>query len=679
MESNRMATWWIKWEDLNWPIPDNVEKVKRRAEEFAKANISAAIIFGTHFRWDFMPFFPLVHDYIATVAEELHKYNIKLFDHHSVNMVHRYSNREEMRHVMLHSGPHLPFSPTFEAAKTWEYKGKLLNDWRTVDILTGKPAYYPMYAAEGFCYNNPDFKEAYYDYAKNLVAETGIDGLSADDAANFLGFKTCGCKHCRADFARRTGIELPHVTDNNFWGNWDNPLWLSWIDMRFEKSAEFYTGLAGVLPDNFILTATGGDSAGSHTVQSSFDGRRNFEKASYINIELTGNTPPYKNDKLTWNTPVAERFSTASHHQAVAAEKGIRAFGTGFAFTEATANIVWALNKILGSDVWVITLKPRLGLPENILDTLPDEQHIVGKPFGFEANHPELFKGELSGQLGVYFSYETRDHTMFGAVTSGYCKDFEISLTTLFDNGICPHTVFEFPKDTSRYPLILVPSPYKMREDELLALNTYLAAGGKVVITGPSAVLECESRWSINNKVTIISEQAVEKNVQSFDVTPDWVKNVAFELSSEPDMWKEPVSGLFYHPHRISDMENKQSLIALCKKYCGAMPVNVVKADGYLSSIFETDDSYIVHLLAADYDTDIDHHLDEIRYHRSRINYINKVEPAGVDRKIIIEANSKPEVYTPFNDEASDAVLKDGMCNVVLPEKCAYAILKFSK
>ena len=72
MESNRMATWWIKWEDLNWPIPDNVEKVKRRAEEFAKADVSAAVIFGTHFRWDFMPFFPLLHDYIATVAEELH-------------------------------------------------------------------------------------------------------------------------------------------------------------------------------------------------------------------------------------------------------------------------------------------------------------------------------------------------------------------------------------------------------------------------------------------------------------------------------------------------------------------------------------------------------------------------------------------------------------------------------
>ena len=299
MESNRMATWWIKWEDLNWPIPDNVEKVKRRAEEFAKADISAAIIFGTHFRWDFMPFFPLVHDYMATVAEELHKYNIKLFYHHSVKLVHRYSSREEMRNVMLHSGPHLPFSPTFEAAKTWEYKGKRLNDWRMVDIATGKPAYFPQYAAEGFCFNNPDFKEAYYDYAKNLVEETGIDGLSADDATHFMGFNTCGCKYCRADFARKTGVELPAADDSSFWGNWDNPLWNSWIDMRFEKSEEFYKGLSKALPDDFILTNTGGDSAGAISVHSTFDGRRNANATKYVNIELTGNTPPYKGDEAT--------------------------------------------------------------------------------------------------------------------------------------------------------------------------------------------------------------------------------------------------------------------------------------------------------------------------------------------------------------------------------------------
>ena len=107
-EHRRIATWWMHWPDLQWPDSDNLDKIKARAEGFAKANVSAAMFFGAHFRWDFLPVFPLLHDYIATVAEELHKYGIKLFDHHSVNLIHRYSTREEMRHVMIDSGPHLP-------------------------------------------------------------------------------------------------------------------------------------------------------------------------------------------------------------------------------------------------------------------------------------------------------------------------------------------------------------------------------------------------------------------------------------------------------------------------------------------------------------------------------------------------------------------------------------------
>lgn len=678
MESNRMATWWIKWEDLNWPIPDNVEKVKRRAEEFAKADVSAAVIFGTHFRWDFMPFFPLLHDYIATVAEELHKYDVKLFDHHSVNLVHRYSNREEMRHVMLHSGPHLPFSPTYEAAKTWEYKGKHLNDWRMIDIATDKPVYFPQYAAEGFCFNNPDFKESYYDYIKNLVAETGIDGLSADDATHFMGFNTCGCKHCRADFERKTGAELPKAGDLNFWGNWDNPLWNSWIDMRFEKSRDFYKGLSKVLPDNFILTCTGGDSAGAIPVHSGFDGRKNAESTKYVNIEITGNTPPYKGDGVTWNKRIEDRFPSASHHQAVAEEKGVRAFGTGFAFTEATANIVWALNKILGSDVWIITLKPRLGLPESILANLPDEQHIVGKSFGFEVKHPELFRGKLVGQLGVYFSYETRDHTLFGGVVQGYSKDFQEALNMLFKGGLCPHTVFDFPKDTEKYPVILVPSPYKMRKDEIEAMEKYISAGGKIIVCGPCGIPQCNSKWTFENKLPSGTD-FFARNPQPFNIKYLWMGDVVFNTSTEADEWTNPCDGIFYNPHRISDMESTKSVFDLCDKYCCDMPVKIKEAKGYLSSVFETEEEYIVHFLAADYDTDIDHKLDEMRYHRSRINYINKVEPIGIDGKIIIESKNAPEVYTPFNDDKSEIVLKDGVCNINLPSKCSYVILKFNK
>ena len=114
----RIASWWVRWEDLNWPSPDNLEKIKYRAQAMAEANVTTAMIFGTHFRWDFLPYFTLLHDYFQTVSQELGKYGVELWDHHSVNLIHRYSTKEQMRHVMLHSGPHLPFSPSSEAAAT---------------------------------------------------------------------------------------------------------------------------------------------------------------------------------------------------------------------------------------------------------------------------------------------------------------------------------------------------------------------------------------------------------------------------------------------------------------------------------------------------------------------------------------------------------------------------------
>ena len=97
----RIASWWITWEDLNWPHQDAYDKIKRRAEGLAKAGATTAMIFGTHFRWDYMPYFILLHDYLATVAEELGKYGLELYDHHSVCLVHRYGTKEEMRNVML--------------------------------------------------------------------------------------------------------------------------------------------------------------------------------------------------------------------------------------------------------------------------------------------------------------------------------------------------------------------------------------------------------------------------------------------------------------------------------------------------------------------------------------------------------------------------------------------------
>jgi len=678
MDSQRISTWWIKLPDLDWPSPDNLDRIKRRAEGFAKADVTAAMIFGAHFRWDFMPYFPILHDYLATVAQELHSYGIKLYDHHSVNLVHRYDTREEMRRVMTHSGPHLPFSPSREAAKTWAYKGMLLNNWRMVDVQTGKPLYLPHYTAEGFCHRNPEFISAYKDYLKNLIADTGIDGLSADDGMYYMQYNACGCAACRAELKRRSGIDLPPVEDDNFWFNWVNPAWNHWVDLRFDATGEFYSAVSEILPEGFMLTGCGTMSASHAAPGMGSDARQFLRGCNYVNMEMVGNPVPYKKDPVTRNIPPMMRVCNASHHQACAREKNTRAFNTGFAHTTIVADHAWAISKFLGSDAWVGTLKPRLGLPDHILDTLPREEDIVGHAFGFEKRHPELFSGELTGQLAVYFSYETRNHTMFGNLAKGYPDDYMQTLSLLFRNGICAHTIFRFPKDAATYPLVLLPSANKMTEEETVAMEAYLAAGGKILVSGPSALPDCNRVWTLPNRVgtdagnrfiTIADGVAIRR--------PAWATDTQAAPATEADTWTEIRNGLFYNPRRLCDGMDTESYLQLCRQFARPLPIDIQKAEGYLISVFESDDRYTVQLLAEDYDVDIDHHLDSIRFHRSRVNFITKVLPAGVGTPIEIATHRIPKVYTPFVTGDTKISTENGMCILELPPNCSYAILEF--
>jgi len=42
-----------------------------------------------------------------------------------------------------------------------------------------------------------------------------------------------------------------------------------------------------------------------------------------VHLEMSGNTPPYKNDPVTVNAPISSWLISFSHHRAVAREKGL--------------------------------------------------------------------------------------------------------------------------------------------------------------------------------------------------------------------------------------------------------------------------------------------------------------------------------------------------------------------
>ncbi|MBE6689789.1 MAG: hypothetical protein E7590_00715 [Ruminococcaceae bacterium] len=677
----RLINWWMTWEDLNWPNHDGLERIKRRAEKAARAEVTTAILFGAHFRWDYLPYFTLLHDHIAAVAEELHKYGIELYDRHSVNLVHRYDTREEMRHVMLHSGPHLPFSPSREAAASWEYKGKRLNDWRMLDVRDDSVLYYPQYAAEGFCYNNPDYLDAYCDYVKNLVKDTGIDGLAAEDSDHYMHFMSCSCPHCRASFRARTGLELPPITDRSFWGNWANPAWNSWIDMRYDTGKEFLRRASEVLPEGFPLTTCGANSASYSVVGKACDARVFIEGGSnYVHSEMSGNTPPYKHDPVTANVSIPDRMVSFSHHQAVARENGIRSFSTGYGFTEPSANIIWAVNKVLDTDCLFSTLKARLGLPDHMLRELPDEADVIGRAFGFEKAHPELFGGESMGQVAVYFSGETRDHTFFGNLRRGYYPDYAGTLRALFAAGIGADTVFDIPEDAKKYAVTVLSSVVLLDQKLQDGIRNYVKNGGRVLISGPTPLPECESRWQLP------SAPEPEQPEDFFDTiaygvwhkNADWVLHTEVPACDAPSVWKRVADGIYYNPKRISEGAG-EGMVELCEKYGRRSPVRVTASQGYLITAFETEKGFILHLLAGDYDTDIDHHLDEIRFHRSRVNFVNKAEPVGISREVLVASEISPRVFTPFNGEESAVCREAKGYRITLPEKTAYAILYFEK
>ncbi len=680
MENRRIATWWITWEDLNWPDIDNMKKLKERAEGLAKANVNTVMLFGAHFRWDWMPFFPLLHNYIATVTDELHKYGIKVFDHHSVNLVHRYDTQEEVLHVMKDSGPHLPLSPTREAAASWQYKGKYLNDWRMMDVKTDKPLYLPQYTAEGFCHRNSEFKEAYRDYFKYLIKETGIDGLSADDAMYYAGFNACSCRYCKAEFKKRTGKDLPSTTDLDFWGNWDNPDWHHWIDLRFDATGDFYRELGEIIPEGFVLTGCGGSSAGA-VAPSATDARQFMKGCNYINMELSGNTPPYKHDPKTANESFGNRLASGSHHQAVAREHGTRTFSNTYTHTIQSTNIAWALCKFMDSDAWLGTLKARLGLPRHILNTLPEEKDIVIEAFTYEKEHPQLFNGDSIGQVGVYFSYETRNHTMSGTLLKGYAMDFKNALSLLSHNSINPHTVFDFPDNADTYPLILLSGVSRMTAKEIQAAQKYLDAGGKIIAVGPTAMTGCKYTREMPNRTNLPIEDFVSyvPPGDSWIKLADWVLNWELPKGNDPDEWQHPQEGLYYHPQRICEESNNAKLLELCKQFMRPVPIKVDSAKGFLCSFYETKDTVIAHFLAEDYDVEIDQELDSIRFHRSRVNLITNAEPIGTDGVIKLESEHTPTVYTPFDKSGATVVQNGNRYTVKLPEKCFYAILTFDK
>jgi len=202
------------------------KNIERRILELKAGGHNTIICNGLHFRLCHLSKRPMIKRNMKMICDVAHRHGFRVIEHHDVPLM---------------------------LAESEGYKTLVDHvDWLSRDIVTGRVSTY-------FCVNNPEFQQWYYDWFEDYARGTGIDGCMLDEVT-FFGKNYCGCKHCRARFARETGQPLPYVDDGKLFLNKDNPRWVRWEKFRIGASSDFFKGIRAILdrvnPRASILTYT---------------------------------------------------------------------------------------------------------------------------------------------------------------------------------------------------------------------------------------------------------------------------------------------------------------------------------------------------------------------------------------------------------------------------------------
>ena len=603
----RALSWWITWKDLEIGNNGVFDEIERRADSFAAASADTAIIFGAHFRWDYLPYWDILHLYMNQVAEALNERGLQLFDHHSCTLTHRYDKPEDVRNLMFRYMRHLPLVPSRKAVSSWQYNGEYLNSWRTIDARTGESMQVKQYSAEEYCINNPGFRAAYRKYLARLLAETGIKGLMCDDMIYFGGYYQCACPYCRA----KLSFELPAADCSSFWKNWGNLQWIEYLRMRRESVGEFMEYVKASLPEYFPLMSCCTSGAYGGNNYNALSAHEFLRGDNLLNLEICGDEPGN----------VQEHLASSSYHAGIAKMYQVPVTAIGYGFFPDSAEHLWALNHFSGFSTWFSTLKGNLGLVHEQLEQLPDDASPVSRAFAFEKEHPELFAGEQKSACAVYFSETTKTDSYFGACETGSTLDYRSFMFRLCKAGVPAETIFIFPENATDIPCVFLPSASIMTQQERTAMKKYIANGGYVFAFGPDDLT------------------SFPKHPDSNSESLHWLIHQEFPYQGM-DEWHELSKGFFHNPSR-----NPSGIQKIIARYGRKVPC--ISAEGYAVALRGNTG----HLLALDYEIKL-HPLDSQRKQRSSIRLIESARPQNCG-DVIHTDHPVGKVYCPLGGTAN--------------------------
>jgi len=490
----RVASWWLMKDDFYWPDYDIQEEIVRRAAHFAANGVNMVVIFGFHFRWDYVPYFERIRSLFRRITEECHRHGIHVCDHYSDTLIHRPRNDEDRWFLRERANHHVVIYP--DCDQDFAFEGTFRESWSQIDVRTNESVYFENYRCHAFCPNNPDFQRASLVYARRQLDETGMDGLMNDDLHFLPDYHACACKHCRERFRTEWGHELPPVEDREFWGNQENPAFRDWIAMRLRSTGDHYVRLRKELGPERPLFACCCETSSRRVVDKAMVCDEFSRGCNVTSMEMMGLNPVGRWRDIHASQAVFQAIASggdflrgdAAHVLDV--EEPDPFVPLIYAEVPQQFSMCWAMQVAWGARSWV----SKRNQARNDLEAravYDDESHLADS-LKWQAAHEDLYVGTRRvADVGVIFSPATRN---FASPEEANAHRAEHILWTqlMADHGVLSEAVLAQAlcgseagnKLARRYSLILAPRVVATDDLELEGLLGYLVTAGNVLVTG---------------------------------------------------------------------------------------------------------------------------------------------------------------------------------------------------
>jgi hypothetical protein len=457
---------------------DSQADLDRKAAALAAAGINHVITFScTHFRWSFRRSWDLLTEVLARVVKACHASGIRVTEHHSSHLT--FNPLDQAGELLLDrvlavrgsarsSWPHLR-----EDCDADPLVGGLpLSSFRQIDGRTGTWAR-TSYQGWGMCFNNPDYRRAYFAYLETLYA-TGIDGIMTDDVQYFGEGHACACEHCRRLYRERTGTELPRPgAEWAAWhGNHDDPSFVAWLSFKFWSTLDFhsavkshYEGL-GIRPlrPNYCSHVLYRNWT-SYTLENLPDLDWVFQENCFSSTI-----------RYSWPCWAVE----APHRYAVARRRSIPPMSMFYPDRADTLRFTWAL-AMSWAHVFLCT-------PEG---ASINEQE--GELRSFERRHSRLlFRTGKIARLAFYDSRRNRE--LYGKAEGRSLSALRTWMQACV-HANAPFDLFQAEELADRtvldrYAVIVLNEVAMLSDDELQSFRAWVERGGRLVWTGATGTLD---------------------------------------------------------------------------------------------------------------------------------------------------------------------------------------------